>query len=94
MTFASFYFGAQKPNKVLVGNSASANSWAPPEWWGAMPADSGVDSTAAVQFALDSGHPVSFLSDYRVDRVTIGGGTMLDGQDHALLGAAKVDRNA
>ena len=94
VTFASFYFGAQKPNKVLVGNGASANSWAPPEWWGAMPADSGADSTAAVQFALDSGHPTTFLSDYRVDRVTIGGGTMLDGQDHALLGAAKVSRNA
>ena len=28
VTFASFYFGAQKPNKVLGGNSASANSWA------------------------------------------------------------------
>ena len=47
-----------------------------------------------MQFALDSGHPVNFLSDYRVDRVTIGSGTVLEGQGHALMGGAKSKRNA
>ena len=94
LTFASFYFGQQKPNRVLVGNQMSPVSWCSPEWWGAVAADSGVDSTAAVQFALDSGHPVTFLSDYRVSRVTVGAGTVLDGQGHALLGAAKTATNA
>jgi hypothetical protein len=41
LTFAAFYFGQQKPNKVLVGNQMSPNSWCAPEWWGALPADNG-----------------------------------------------------
>jgi hypothetical protein len=53
-------------------------AWAYPEMWGAVgagqlgssdqPPPSGVghDSTAAVQFALDSGAPVLFLQDYAV----------------------------
>ena len=94
ITFAAFYFGQQKPNKVLVGNQMSPIGWCAPEWWGALPADNGIDATAAVQFALDSGHPINFLSDYRVDRVTVGAGTVLEGQGHALIGGAKVARNA
>jgi len=74
-------------------------AWAYPEMWGAVgagqlgnsdqPPSSGVghDSTAAVQFALDSGAPVLFLQDYAVSRVTLcGGNRMLDGQNHWLIG--------
>ena len=74
-------------------------AWAYPEMWGAVgagqlgnsdqPPPSGVghDSTAAVQFAFDSGAPVLFLQDYAVSRVTLcGGNRMLDGQNHWLIG--------
>ena len=37
---------------------------------------------------------MNFLSDYRVDRVTVGSGTVLAGQGHALIGNAKLKRNA
>jgi hypothetical protein len=94
ITFAGFYFGAQKQSHVLGGNDNSPNSWASPEWWGVSPQDTGVDDTSAVQFALDSGHPVRFLQSYNVARVTITGGTILDGQDHALIGNAKRPTNA
>eukprot|EP01047_Picozoa_sp_COSAG01_P082113 COSAG01_NODE_16642_length_1218_cov_2.503128_1_plen_197_part_00 len=94
ITIAGFYFGSQKPSGSLVGDNDSPNAWVSPEWWGAVPEDSGDDDTPAVQFALDCGFPVRFLQSYRVERVTIGSGTILDGMDHALVGSAKRRTNA
>eukprot|EP01050_Picozoa_sp_SAG11_P021786 SAG11_NODE_3954_length_2134_cov_1.565602_2_plen_365_part_00 len=83
ITFAGFYFGAQKPSKSLVGDGNSPNAWVSPEWWGVAAQDTGADDTLGVQFALDAGFPIRFLQSYNVARVTIGGGTILDGQVRA-----------
>ena len=77
-----------------------------PEWWGAVgagqlgrtdqppPRGAGHDSTAAVQFAFDSGAPVLFLQDYAVSKVTLcGGNRMIDGHNHFLIGN-QYDTNA
>ena len=94
VTFAGFYFGAQKQRHNLPGDADSPNAWAYPEWWGASPTNTGVDDTTAVQFALDCGFPVRFLQSYNVERVTMTGGTVLDGSNHQLVGNAKRQTNA
>jgi hypothetical protein len=94
VTFTGFYFGAQKQSHNLPGDANSPNAWAYPEWWGASPKNTGVDDTMAVQFALDCGFPVRFLQSYSVERVTMTGGTVLDGSNHQLVGNAQRKTNA
>ena len=103
MTIASFYWNSGSPADTDArpgGNHMTApTSWVYPEWWGAIGAGqlgrntqppvprSGHDSTAAVQFAFDSGAPVLFLQDYLVSKVTLcGGNRLVDGHNHFLIG--------
>lgn len=84
-----------------IRHTTGPNAWSFPEWWGVESANSGADSTLAVQFALDSGFPVRFNQNYNVERVTITGGQLLDGQNTAttstslhLLPFAQIQRDA